>query len=872
MLRIEAIKKFLKSQPFDMGYKYNENMEIQINVAQDNGKLIKGSYAGRSWYGYTDRLQTWKSFRIPWEASSNPHYEDRDIQFDISIHAEAIGMTGWDWKNKSSKWVGFDFDSIIGHKQGLTQDEIQTIQKKLYQLKFVTLYTSTSGLGLHVYIFLNVNCVISTHTHHSAVARAILNKISALTGLELKAKVDTLGGNMWIWHRRALSVSVDTDNEIIPYHCLKQGSELTDIPLNWEDYLEHISHKGKITSTTDKDNLVAAKNKLTLNKDHIKLLEWFENSSALHWWDDPKQMLVCHTYDLKTAHQELLFKGYFNTISTGKDQGHDQNCFCFPLSDGAWIVRRHTKRIIEHSSWFYDDLGWTTSYYNRLPTFRTASKLMGGIEGEKAYYFKNLKQATKVLLAMEIECNIPLGCEERPTSLIELKDGRIKITFERNEYDSIEDWAQSKNKKDWERIFFYPKIMDETNLPDDIIKHVTIGSLEYGWFVYTNNSWIQEPKINIISALISRGYKHTEIEILLGQSILYNWKLINKPFQLEYPGNREWNKEATQLRFNPQIGKHPSWDLIFDHAGENLNDILLENDWSKINGILTGLLYLTAWCASFIQQPNEPLPYLFFYGSQNTGKSIFHEALSILFTKGCCRADQALTNPNGFNGELASAILCIIEETNLSKRGYASDRIKDWVTGRTLSIHSKKNTPYDIINCTHWVQCANDSDYCPTFPGDTRITMIKVDKLKQEIPKPILLERCEKEASAFLGTLLNFELPVQEGRLRIPIIDTLEKLEQMEYNQSALDRFISDSIFKCDGEVLKFSEFYDKFQQWLEPIERIEWTKRKVSKTLNFPKGKWGNSGQLYIGNISMSPLSGVTQKIKFKVSKGRLI
>lgn len=843
MLRTEAISNFLLNQPYFISKLYTPDMEVQVNVARDDGSPIQGSYAGLRWQGFTDGFQTWKHFRIPWNASINPQYEDKPLHFDLSQHAEGIGMTGWDWKNKVSRWVGFDFDSLIGHKQGLTNESLQQIQRKLEELDFITLLTSTSGNGLHVYVFLDNDEIIQTHTEHAAVARAILSKISALTGLDLLAKVDTLGGNMWVWHRRAIPDQ--------SYILLKEGNPLTELPINWKDYLPQVS-KGRIKrSESNIDDLVASKNRTILSDEHIILLKWFENSTSLYWWDDGRQMLVCHTSDLKKAHIDLNLKGFFDTISTGKDHGHDQNCFCFPLPDGGWIIRRHTKGVLEEKIWFTDTSGWTTCYFNKLPSIRVASLLMGGVEGEKEYYFKTLELACRTLLSMNIECEPPVNCELRPAYIKILPDKRLRVTFERSEYDNINDWVMKK--KNWEKIFFLPNIIEEIELPDNIVRHLIVESEEFGWYINTNNQWVHENKGNLVNILTTLGYKKQEIDSTLGLCILNNWSLVNKPFQPEYPGNRQWNKGAAQLRYTPIQGHHPTWDIIFNHCGESLTPALLENKWAKDNGIINGLLYLQAWCSSVLQCSANPTPYLFFSGPQNSGKSIFHECLSLLFTGGYCRADQALTNSSGFNGELATAILCIVEETNLSKRGWAYDRIKDWVTGRTISIHIKGKTIYDTPNITHWIQCANDSEYCPVLPGDTRVTLIYVNPIVNEIPKNILLERCEQEAAAFLFTLMNFELPESVGRLRIPVIETYEKQEQMEFNKTLLQRFIDNCIIEIPGQKVLFSEFYQRFQSWADPQERQDWTNRKVAKMLPFVKGKSGGLGELYIGNISFT-------------------
>jgi hypothetical protein len=95
--KTQAIAAFLnhKSHP-DLAKFYNHDMEVQVNVSQDGGTRTDGEYKGRSWLGWTDGLTTWKPFRIPYGAKSDPTYEDCEIAFDLALHAEGIGMNGWD--------------------------------------------------------------------------------------------------------------------------------------------------------------------------------------------------------------------------------------------------------------------------------------------------------------------------------------------------------------------------------------------------------------------------------------------------------------------------------------------------------------------------------------------------------------------------------------------------------------------------------------------------------------------------------------------------------------------------------------------------------------------------------------------------------
>lgn len=861
MLKTEAISKFLSQQIYPLCYHYNPGMEVQINVAKDGGDPISGSYAGKRWHGFTDGLTTWKPFRIPWGSADNPHYEDTDIKFDISKHVEAIGMTGWNWKKKISLWVGFDFDSIIGHKEGLDSNELENIQTKLEELPWITIYTSTSGLGLHVYVYTLVENIVN-HTEHAAVARSILDKISALTGLSLKAKVDTLGGNMWIWHRKATPGR--------SYNIVKEGECLYNIPVNWRDYIPSVSKK-KVTHNpqTNIDDIANAKKRLKLDDGHLKLLQWFEKSTALWWFNEHKQMLVCHTYDLKRAHVELSFKGIYETISTGRDQGQDQNCFGFPLEGGAWIIRRHTKGTKEHNSWYIDRSGWTCCFYNKSPTLRTASNLAGGNEGEKEFHFKDLNALNKALVYMDIDFSVPVNLSKKSAQVKQNPDGKLVVSMDRSEGEEIEGWARKKNK--WEKVIFKPDVVDDIELPDKYLRHVVSQQTDLGWFIQSKDKWTKESLSHVRPALITLGYKKNELDHVIGQCILNNWTLVNKPLQQEYTGNREWNLNAAQFRFDASEGKHPHWDMVLNHCGETLNTIVQKNNWCANNGINSGYLYLLAWIAALFQYPNEPLPYMFLFGPQNSGKSIFHESLSILFSGGYIRADNSLTSQSGFNGELANAILCVVEETDLSRNNLASDRIKDWVTGRTIAIRALYRETYSVTNCTHWIQCANSPSYCPVFPGDTRIVVIKINGLKKEVAKPLLLQYLENEAPAFIYTLTHFDLPESGGRLRVPVIKTEEKIEQELLNRSALEEFIEEKIFDAPGRKILFSEFYEKFMNWITIDERTDWNKRRVSRSLPFIKGKADGTGNTFIGNISFEKPVEIQEHLRLVLENGRL-
>jgi phage/plasmid-associated DNA primase len=315
-----------------------------------------------------------------------------------------------------------------------------------------------------------------------------------------------------------------------------------------------------------------------------------------------------------------------------------------------------------------------------------------------------------------------------------------------------------------------------------------------------------------------------------------------------------------------------------EHCGAGLTPYLVDNKWAVENGITTGGQYLKCWVASVFKQPTEPLPYLFFYSKeQNTGKSIFHEALELLVTRGgIVRADLALGDTQ-FNGELAGSVICVIEETNLRTSKSAYNKIKDWVTSKHINIRKMYEQPYSAVNTTHWLHCANDQNAVPVFPGDTRITMINVQPLEEDkiIPKALLLNKLTKEAPDFLASLLHLEIPEPTERLAIPIIVTSDKQDAENMNKSILDCFIDDHCHYAPGHMIPVAEFYEKFCATVDCNYLDQWTKIRVGKELDrnkFPKGRDQKNAQWNIGNISWTPVDTNLAKLVLGGTKNDLL
>ena len=284
--KTEALANFLTASTHPhLAKLYNPGMEVQVNVAQGKGERVEGEFKGRQWHGWSDGITTWKSFRIPYGANTKPNYEDKPLRFDLEIHAEGIGMTGWDWQNLKSRWVAFDFDAIVGHSekhaQKLDETMLTKVREAATQIPWVTVYKSTSGKGLHLYVFLDLEIKTANHHEHSALARAILGIMSALSGFDFASKVDTCGGNMWVWHRKMKG----TDGlEII-----KEGTSLNEIPDNWKDHIAVVSKKRRKVrpsflppnkEQTEDDmfeELTGQHQCVPLDDDHRKLIDWLKN-------------------------------------------------------------------------------------------------------------------------------------------------------------------------------------------------------------------------------------------------------------------------------------------------------------------------------------------------------------------------------------------------------------------------------------------------------------------------------------------------------------------------------------------------------------------------------------------------------------------
>lgn len=868
--RTQAIKAFLNQcgSPKDLVDLYTEEMECQVYVTKGNNKALKGQeFRGKKYIAYQDLEDgtIYKPFRIPYDSmKETANYNDPPMSFDLCKYAEGIGLTGWNWKQRRSEWVGYDFDSMVNHAKGLTQEELNKIKTAVIDLPYVTVRTSTTGSGFHIYVFVEgVNS--QTHTEHQSLARAVLNKMTLDCGYELQSKVDQLGAILWVWASKATPQGLQL---------VKQGSVLKEIPLNWREHIGVVNSRiTKIrpdliddTELDDFNDLARKRMQTPLDDIHRQLIEELGKLEYETTWNSDYGMLITHTLALKELHNKLTLKGPFDTASSGSSA---KNCFAFPLENGSWSVRRHGRGVVECNTWLQDAAGWTHCYFNRNPDFQTACRTNSGVEDiDQNYVFDTGAAAMTAVKSMGVELNVDEKYLHRQTKLkLHPKSNKLIVEIAAEKADpSIEGWIRKPTVHQF--VSFSPvdsRIEKSSESSQDEIRHcVSEENSDAGWYIKgIDGEWVEEARTNVLSVLSSIGYSMKEREMEIGRLVTNYWKLVNIPFGPEFPGNRQWNKNAAQLRFqrkdNNENLHYPHWNMLLDHLGVGLDDSVAKDRWCCENDLMNGAAYLKCWMASLIQYPTEPLPYLFFYGEQNSGKTSFHEAFELLLTRGVKRVSTALTSTNNFNGEVQGVILGIIEELKLSSNRSSTviDKIKDWVTSKKICIHPKGETPYMTQNLLHFIQCANEHDAAPVFPGDTRIVVVPVYPLKKEIPRSTFFEQLEKEGSDFTTELLSLEIPPPNGRLRIPVITTAEKKQLQAVNTSEVDQFVENEIFDCPGAIMSVQDLYREFQERaIDPTFIKEFVFNKVVRLKRGAiSGKYGPTRTVHWGNITTDKL-----------------
>lgn len=879
----------------DRFLQHGRQYEIQVNVFQGRGERVEGKRST-----YRDNQCTYFNYRVPHKADTTPEFRDFELKFPLDPYLDGIGSTGWDWVDRCSRYVGFDFDSIVGHATGVgvTKEELQKVQEAAAALPYVEVRRSTGGAGLHLYVPLDA-IPTANHVEHAAIARAVLGVVSRDAGFDFSAQIDACGGILWLWHRKMTAA-----NEGLMLLKSAEGTGLV-VPNNWRDHLDVICRRRarvRLNGVPDAEEdvfeqLASAHRRITLDDIHKAIIEELAKTGATVNWVDDHHLLQTHTMAFDRVMnglepcpvcggidtscpnctggqsriaQRLGLKGLFQTNSKGKDPG-SPNCFAFPLDNGAWKVFRFSPGVAEAPTWDQDGQGYTTCLFNIQIDLKVAARSRGGSEMRTGgYEFGSIQEAIEVAQLINPSINFPVGDEfaDRETVLRTSKDGKLIFEMRRDKNDTKPGtgWNGSDKRNTWTQVVTAgppptSSALETINYDNAIRCLETSAQNPAGWSIKKEDgTWTRKNASSVKTILQDAGHSKPEAEQLMGRAERRTWKLVSLPFQPEYPGNRQWNVDSPQLRVQPisrdEEPNCPHWELILEHIGADLTPYLAKLDWAIQSGIRTGGDYLRALFASIIREPLEHTPYIFLFGEENSGKSILHEAFSLLVTSGVVKADRALTSRSDFNGELAGAILCVVEEKDIGKTPGALAKIKDAVTAEFLSIRKMRMDSYMCKNFTHWIQCNNDFSSCPVFPGDSRITVIHVPRFAgPEIPKRQMLRLLEEEASHFLRTLIDMILPPATSRLRIPIVETDHKQRIQDLTKSSLDTFLELNVEYDEHCMILFAEFFDRFLTWLPSEELSKWSRAYVSRCLPTKfKTSTRTSNKTYVMHAKWTP------------------
>ena len=237
----------------------------------------------------------------------------------------------------------------------------------------------------------------------------------------------------------------------------------------------------------------------------------------------------------------------------------------------------------------------------------------------------------------------------RKTRLSIHKDGRLKVEVDRDERDDggeMKGWLPEK--KTWMKFFNVRSatpVETEVHNYDDLIRHLVTEAdgLDYttGWTLQSDEVWRLKKQHDVKTFLRgSHGRSGKEVDQIVGSSIAKPWTVVCKPFQPEFMGDRMWNRNAAQLRFQPsdRTGDlhYPSWMKILEHIGSGLDDAVKAHDWCQRMGILKGADYLKCWMASMFQKPDQPLPYIFLYSEEQELVSRSSRSVGVAYDQRRC--------------------------------------------------------------------------------------------------------------------------------------------------------------------------------------------------------------------------------------------
>lgn len=690
---------------------------------------------------------------------TDPNWPRDGIQWPLE-YAQDIGSTGF--TSAGSLYVAMDIDSIWNHVKGLSKDDLDNIVESVKNLDYVEIRRSTSGLGYHLYVWLDY-IETKNHDEHAAVGRAVLGKICHDAQLDFQGDVDKYGRNTWFHSTRK---SNEQSFQSIKKSTYTLGE--TDLP-EWRSHIAVIQHKTvKVDAKGMPDEASCALATVKRDEEHQRVLDaLMEEDYHISWVPDYGCYHV-HTLALKAVHDRLKLKGAFETETDGRTEF---NAFMFVKPNGVFYVCRIRKES-EHPLWEKTATNLAAIYYNSPVSLNTVCRVVNGAKSsENSFTCRTFAQAKEAAAYFRID--LPALDEEKPVDFI-LKNGTLTIEADKKGKIIPEGWA-AKGR----RLKFYTNIdeaIPEEGDYDTYIRHLSSPTNEdAGWALKRkDNSWGLEGQGTLKNVLLNRGLDTNLAFATLGGCAENPWWIVNEPFQGEFLSGRRWNRNGKRL-IVPEKGEHPTYDSIFAHLGGDLDHAVFNDPWCQSHNVKTGADWLKLWAASVFQRPKLHTPALIFWSvEQETGKSTFQRCLGMMIQGADGTVDIYNALMEKFNDALAGCVIGYVEDKELGVKGMM--KIKGWIDSPTIPIRAMRQNQYTLPNYLHVILAVNTLEQTPLEAADKRFTVIHVPNQPYSAMSKVEMEATlAKEAPAFLSMLLNIPMPVPIGRLSIPVLETETK-------------------------------------------------------------------------------------------------
>ncbi|WP_145031333.1 primase-helicase family protein [Caulifigura coniformis] len=681
---------------------------------------------------------------------------------------ELIGVTGFDPEGYST-FGGVDIDGL-NHAAGLTPERIAEIIAALKPVKFVRVQRSKSGRGIHLLFRWHPDRRprASTGSDHARNCERAIREIERQSGLKLiGGDADCFGQVLWIWSKNPAPNGFEVlqeETEFVP-------DELLELPA-----------RQPVPATNDVSTV-------DFDPQHSRLIdEWSQTNYAVitDTLTDGRRCVRLHTLALGVP-----------TTSEGKDP-RTPNAYGFPLPGGGFIFFRFGD-VAEIEPWFRTKTGKTCLLIGADIEFAARMRL----RSNKGVFLGTVREIAAVVPGMNTA-----GFEDRPGELDRDGDQWIVSVASRKEEPLPPGWV----KQGYKALFFVDAPVEE--LSEQIyavVEEATADGAEMGDFMRMVDG---EPRYfnerQLENDLDREGKSRDQIAVMKRSAVVLQKRVAHlRPSRIE----GKWLNIGARYIVTPQAGEHPTWTMLDEHVGQTVTPHL--PPWCLEHGIRTGGDWMRLWRCVAFQRPDRPTPFVTLVSKlQGTGKTTYVNALKLLVTGGIAGATGMLRKNSQFNSHVMRSWLAIIVESDISRDG-TYDLLKPLISDDDAECEAKFKTATVAQNFCHFVQTVNHLRYCPLGePGDTRIAVVRVPPIQNEIDRDELKRRLQAEAPAYLHTLLNTTLPPPAGRLWLPIPNTPERQLLIDMRTAPLERFLAEKVDEIPHNRIPAGEFVDRYQTW----------------------------------------------------------